>query len=503
MGTDPTSPPRPPSPRGYAALLPWLALIALAVACAALLFGAERERAATYLLPLAVAGVAYPFAVRLAPRRAAFATGLLLRVSAVLAFPLLSDDVYRFLWDGALWWAGLHPLDAVPEALAAGAAGSDGEAFVDAHRGLLAAMNSPRYYTVYPPLAQAVFAAAAALSAKAYGGSVALKAVLLVGELGAYALLRRLGPTRGGPSPATLYWLHPLPIVELVGNAHFEGLALLGLLAALYLLRENPPSGPSVAPARPGVERTRGRLAPPRLIAAGMALGGGALVKLVPLLAAPALGLWALWRNRAALGGGGVDRRALGGFALLAAATTATLALGFAGFFAGADVRGFGASLDLYFRSFEFNGSLYVLARAAGEAYRGWNWIAVVGPSLAVAGALAVLAISAARAWRGLDLAETLLWCFAAYLACATTVHPWYFTYLVGLGALTRYRWPLVLGFAGFLSYLAYGTPDTQVPSWATALEYGPVIALAVAEARTGRDVLGARVRRWTPRRAS
>lgn len=476
------------------ALLPLGALAAAAYVAAVLflLLSVDRGDPTALLLCVTALLAGYPAGLTLLSARTAMRLGIGLRLVAVFAFPLLSDDIFRFLWDGELWLAGLHPLEAVPESLAG--LGGEHAAFAKTHTGLLAAMNSPGYFTVYPPLAQGLFAVAAALSRDAYWGSVVLKAVLFAGELGVLALLTRLSPYRSGRAAAA-YALHPLPIVELIGNAHAEGLALLGVLAALYALRCG------TASSRGGWNRGGGI---GHLVVAGSALALGVLAKLVPLILTPALGLTVLCRRGDRVVGERVvgDRssqqprgRAWDWRGLLIAAATVTIVIlgGFAVFLAGADVRGFGESLDLYFRTFEFNGSLYAFARAVGYWYRGWNWIAVVGPGLSLVGATGILAVAGYRAWRGLDLAETLLWCTALYLACATTVHPWYFAYLIGLGALTRFRWPYLLGITGFLSYLAYAQAPVAVPVWVLTCEYLPPAALAVWELRRPREWRAAR----------
>ena len=440
-----------------------------------LLFGASRAQPLTLLAAVAATLPGYWLLVRQASPRVQFALGLGLRLAALAAFPRLSEDIYRFLWDGALWWEGLHPLSTTPAALAQEA--GVGAAFAKTYAGLFAAMNSPQYFTVYPPLAQAVFVVGGAAAKTPWLGAALLKVPLLLAELGVWRALRRLRPDR--PRMAAAYWLHPAIVVELVGNAHFEGLALLGLLWALVALR-NP--GTSAAPAR-------GLRVP---TAAALALACGSLAKLVPLLAAPAISLHLLWRPRAPAG---AAQRSTAWRWDRAATFAATLLIafgsGFAAFVYGADLTGFGESLDLYFRRFEFNGSLYPVARATGIWYRGYNWIAVVGPALASAGAAGIVALAGWRAWRGRALSTTLLWGFGLYLLCATTVHPWYFAYVIALGALSGYRWPLVLGYTGFISYVAYVQTPVEVPAWATAAEYLPVVGLLLWElwSRRGRKV--------------
>lgn len=397
----------------------------------------------TTLYPALLASAVGLWLARDVPLAYALSVGAALRVLAVTLPALLSDDYFRFLWDGRLWLAGYHPLAFVPRAATPG--------FAEANAELLAGMNSAGYFTVYPPVSQLAFALSAAFAKTTGAGLVLLKALLLVGEAAVGALLYRLDASAGRRGLA-LYALCPLVVVEVCGNAHFESLAVLGLLAAVWGFRQN----------RPWVS--------------GVGLGFGVLTKLVPALAGPALLLAWGWRRE---GNGGWRWASALRFALAAAATTA---LGMFAFLSPVAWSGFGESLDLYFRSFEFNGSLYAVAAELGAWYKGWNWIAVVGPGLSVVAVLGILAVSAWGAYRRWRLAETLLWCFAVWLACATTVHPWYAIYLVALGALTPYRWPWVLSFAVFVSYLAYGQDPVAVPGWALGVEYGVVVGVMVWE---------------------
>jgi len=272
-------------------------------------------------------------------------------------------------------------------------------AFAKTHSELLAKMNSAGYYTVYPPVSQLVFAFGAWLGSTITSATIWLKLPLFIGELCVLRLLF-LMDKNSLHKGVSAYALLPLPIIEIVGNAHFEGLAVLGVLGAIYYLRKN-----------------------------GICVAIGMTLFLLP-----------------------------------------------------ADLSSFGESLNLYFQKFEFNGSLYVFASALGLWYKGWNWIAVVGPSLSVLAMVSILALAFVRGWKNLDLATTLLFSFGVYILCATTVHPWYAIYLVALAPLTKFKWPYMLGFSVFLSYLAYGTEDVVVPLWASVLEYGSVLAVLFFE---------------------
>ena len=73
---------------------------------------------------------------------------LLLRIIPMFAIPALSDDFYRFIWDGRLLAAGINPFAGLPGEFlnepALVAKGISNELY-----GLL---NSPTHYTIYPPV---------------------------------------------------------------------------------------------------------------------------------------------------------------------------------------------------------------------------------------------------------------------------------------------------------------------------------------------------------------
>ena len=407
----------------------------------------NRESPLEILGFVAVASSSAWLLIRHSPLWLILAVAVAARVLLLPSTPLLSDDYFRFLWDGELWLAGYHPLDFVPV--------NAPEAFAKTHADLLNGMNSPQYFTVYPPLSQLVFAAAAWLGGSLGAGIVWLRVLLVLAEAAVLYLLWRMD-SRQDKSAFAAYALLPLVVIELTGNLHFEGYAALGLLVSLWGFRQNLPW------------------------LSGFGLAVGIAVKLIPALAAPAL--FVAWlRSDYAPSGKTLNVRAAAQFS---AATLLSVLLFLLPFFLSADLEGFTQSLDLYFRSFEFNGSLYVLASALGEWYKGWNWISVVGPSLSIVGAVAILTLSIFRSWQRRDLATTLLWCFGIYLLCATTVHPWYAIYLLVLAPLTRYVWPYVFGTTIWLSYLAYSTSAVEVPLWATLLEYGLGVGIVVWELR-------------------
>ena len=70
------------------------------------------------------------------------------RVISLFFDPLLSDDYYRFIWDGMLMHEGVHPMAYTPLYL------MQHPEIVSLNDALFSQLNSQKYYSVYPPVAQ-------------------------------------------------------------------------------------------------------------------------------------------------------------------------------------------------------------------------------------------------------------------------------------------------------------------------------------------------------------
>ena len=378
------------------------------------------------------------------------ALGLGLRALLLCSTPNFSDDVYRFLWDGHLSAAGIHPFAQPPayymeQALAVPGNTPD----------LYQRLNSPQYHTVYPPVCQAVFW----LAVRCFPGNMAgaigvIKCFLLACEAGTIAVLFRLEKSAPGGaaqaaapfSIAVAYALNPLAIQEITGNCHLEGAMLCFLLAGLWALH-----------------RRRNDLA-----AVFWALATAA--KLLPLLFLPALVSELGWRR-------GLR------FAAVFGAVAAVL---FLPLLRPEMLLHMAGSLQLYFRQFEFNASLYYIFKTIGEAWAPpkLDVARTLGPILAGVVSLSVLLLSAAYKHRGRrgshggrgHLPEQMVLALAIYLSLATTVHPWYVVPLFGLSLLSPWRFPLCWSAAVVLSYSHYAGGGFQENYGLISLEYALVL---------------------------
>lgn len=367
-------------------------------------------------------------------RTAAF-IGILTRCLAWLAMPTLSDDIYRFIWDGSVSLEGINPYLATPSAFLKD---YPSEPFST----LFPLLNSADYFSVYPLVIQVISAFGALVANDLYLASLIIKLPILLAEIGILWMLPRLMVQLNlNPKLSLWYFLNPLIIVELTGNAHFEGLMIFFTLIAIKMIVLK--------------KYKRGALA----------LALGVATKLIPLLLFPFL-LKAL------------PKKARIPFTIVF--IVGCLAL-FAPLLNPTFIVHFSASIDLYFRSFEFNASVYYVVREIGSLLVGYNLIGLIGPSLFLLSALSLLYFW----WKQVpflvnDALKSSLYALSTYYILATTVHPWYISMLLMLGILSARVYPVIWTMAAFLSYFAYQTAAYEESYWLIAFEYA-LVALAFA----------------------
>jgi len=231
----------------------WLALLAWPWALAALL--AALRAPARWLTPVGILGLA-----------------LLIRGPLIGTPPLLSDDVYRYLFEGHALLAGHNPFLTAPAEL---------PGVADALR---ERVNHPEIPTIYPPVALLWFVLLAL-----GGGTVVLAQIgSAVADLAIVGAALALGPrARRG---ALLLALHPLLALESASGAHLEALAIAGLAWAIVAAR----TGPALAILGAGIKvfpilllPPLARRAGPRAAALGIAVATLGLVLIaIPVLAA-------------------------------------------------------------------------------------------------------------------------------------------------------------------------------------------------------------------------
>ena len=161
---------------------------------------------------------------------------ILFRLCFMICIPSLSDDFYRFIWDGHLLSLGYHPFAHVPRYYI-----ENNILTSDAHRILFNHLNSPDYFTIYPPINQFIFYLCAKISGNWILGSVVMMRILIIAaEVGSILIIKKLLQQYHLPKKNILiYALNPLVIIELTGNLHFEALMIFFLVLSFWLLTKS------------------------------------------------------------------------------------------------------------------------------------------------------------------------------------------------------------------------------------------------------------------------
>lgn len=337
----------------------------------------------------------------------------LFRLLFLFRSPELSDDIYRYLWDG---WQLLHgvnpyavtPASAIPR---------------DALSSLLAGkVNHPQLVTIYPPFAQLVFAAGAAIS----GSVTGLKALLVIIDILACFVIRWILLRLNMPaSRAILYAWHPLPIIEIAGSGHIDGVGIILFLITFMLLFTS--SRKKFLPEKPLVEKK----ALPLL--AGVLFSMSLLTKLIPIIYLPLLLVASSQPVAMGLG-------LFGGFLLLDIPFLPDLAKAL-------------ATLGTYLYHWEFSNFAF---RSLRNLLSSGNQARIILAGCFTACLLFLTFFRQENQSCRRDpplLLRSLYGITLAFLLLTPTLHPWYALYLVALLPFTAEPAGMVLSWVVFLSY--------------------------------------------------
>ncbi len=396
-----------------------VALVALVAAGLAILTTQldDSIRVTAFMTTICIAGALWLLAVMLVRRGSlpprviwlVLGVAFAMRVMTLIAPPLLSSDIYRYVWDGRVQLAGINPYRYVPAALELSSVRDDT---------VYPQINRADYArTLYQPAAQAIFAIAAVITPGVFGMKLMMAMFDLL-AIGTLALLLRIA----GRDPAELLiyaWL-PLPVWEFAGNAHIDA-AAAGLLSVALLVA------------------SRGRS-----IWTGILLAVASLTKLLPAVVLPAF-----WRPR--------DWRLPLAFA---AATVVLYAL-----YASAGLQVFGFLGGYSSEEGIENGHGIFLLQLIDSVVSlpGWAIAVYVALALMIIGLIAIRfafsgRLPVGRGPRIVLIARQSAILGAAVLVAVSPHYPWYFGWLAPLACLAPL--PAVLWMLAAAPLLAHGAVE-------------------------------------------
>lgn len=356
---------------------------------------------------------------------------ILFRFSLVCMLPNLSDDYFRFVWDGRLLAHGINPFSVMPSVFI-----ESRQVVLDGldHQ-LFYSMNSQNYYTVYPPVLQFIFFVSVKLFyTNILGSVIVMRIVIITAEIGSVFLMSLILKKLNQPSKNILFYtLNPLIIIELTGNLHFEAVMIFFLLLAVFLLLKE------------------------QLTLSAIVFSFSICSKLLPLILLPLL----LKR---------IGFKQSMWFYFICGIMTLLI---FTPFIDKKFIENITSSIGLYFHSFEFNASIFYIIRWVGNETLGYNVIEKAGTILLIIAMAGIFSVAIFQKEKDVaSIFVAMFFCFAIYFSCATIVHPWYISTLVALSVFTKWRFPLLLSGLIVLTYFTYRTVPYSENLLLVAIEY-------------------------------
>ncbi len=237
----------------------------------------------------------------------------ILRLMFLFQSPALSDDIYRYCLDGIMLIHGQNPYSYAPIQLLEIIDHSNfvRNIYPEISK-LLPLVNHPEFTTIYPPMAQIVFAVGAFLgTAVIFIGKTAgiplnimfivvgIKLTLIIMDtLSCLLIILILRKMKLPAYYGIIYAWHPLPIIETASSGHIDGAAIFFLLMSIYLAIYC--RGDSYRTVKTSWQR-RGRNFCNSSIAAqifaGLFMGFSILTKWLPLMFLPFVLLFMQYRN--------------------------------------------------------------------------------------------------------------------------------------------------------------------------------------------------------------
>ncbi len=394
--------------------------------------------------------------------------GIIFRLAFIVSIPNLSQDFYRFLWDGRLLIQGFSPYLFTPSTSTAfDVTIAQSQELIEG----MGALNAS-HFSNYPPVNQLFFAIAGLFAGTSILGSViVLRMAIILADVGILYFGKKVLEQLNLPVKNIFwYFLNPFIIIELTGNLHFEGIMLFFFVWALYLLFNG------------------------KWFWAAALIGISVSVKLLPLLFLPLFLKYFTKSSKTSqvfktcevstksvlIDLGGCGWKILLKLYLVIGLT---ILITFLPFLSSEFIQNFAATIGLWFQNFEFNASIYYIIRWIGFQVVGWNIIGTVGKILPMIVVLFILGLSFLKKnSTPQQLITSMLFAVSFYFLLSTTVHPWYIATPLILSVFTKYKFPIVWSFLVVLSYSAYGKNGFDENLWLVALEYIIVNIVAIWE---------------------
>lgn len=424
--------------RSFKFFLPGLFLI-LAIALLCVGFAIERNQYVILITLFTISFLAYYFLVNNSLEKKEInlllVGSIVLRLVLVFSTPILSDDYFRYIWDGQGTLMGINPYEFKP---------------IDNifSQELFNSLNSPNYYSVYPPFCQVVFLSSGFLGqGDIHSTTIFLKLFILCFEIGTILMLNDLVKiTKTRRNNILLYALNPLVIAEFFCGLHMEAIMIFFVVAAIWLLARSD--------------------RPQTFIISSLCFALAICTKLWPIMLLPAF----------------VKRMGWSRTFVYSIITGLIVLVLFIPFWHDNLISNFSESLSLYFNYFEFNASLFSVFKCTNYNWIDWSLPVLKGVALL---ALAYMFVKYDRSER--SVFEVFMLVFFIYFLTASTVHPWYITPLIAFGLFSNWKFPYLWSYLIVFTYITYLTNNYVESTLVITVEYMILLGMFFYEIRFGK----------------
>lgn len=388
----------------------------------ALAYAVPRESFLLFISSLTFAHIVYLKLV--ASENFTFKQGLILvfsiNVGVVLSEPLLSDDYYRFFWDGLCLHEGINPYRFLP---------SEIPTLIEHYPNIYEKLNSKNYYSVYTPFNLLLFYISSIFKTKITFIFIYRIIVLFFESIGLYFLCKTIKILNINSKYLILIYLNPIFILEYAINLHIEGIIISFLCIGIYFFVKNQNFN-SIS----------------------------SLILAIQLKLIPVLILIPFFKTK------GWMKTLLFGMVLFL-----SLFIVYMPFMDVTSFLNYKTSLSYYFTFFEFNSSVFLISKYLAD----YTWFGFVFlPKLLFLGVLFLILRN--KKW---DFYKSALFVFSSYLLTSQSVHPWYIVALFVWIPFTRYVFPLVWAYFSMWTYYTYSFEPYQQHYFYNVVEY---IVLAI-----------------------
>lgn len=386
--------------------------------------------------------------------KALFVLAIVVKLLFLFAFPVLSNDFYRFIWDGQMSLNGINPFLHIPNQFQQIHLIPNGQELIEGMGNLNAS-----HYSIYPSTKQIIFYISSFLAQdNLLLNLLFLKAFILLADLGVFYFgIKILIHLKINIRAIFLIFLNPFVIMETIGNVHFEGVMICFLLMSIYYLFIQ------------------------RYILSAFLLAIGVMAKLIPLLYLPLIlvFIWKQKQEKLFQWEGETIKNVLLFSTTLLLSLIALAAL----YYHPELIAHFSKSLNLYFTNFEINASIYYIFRELGFYLVGYNTIGIIGKILPlfVLGGVIILSLFYQKGTKQ-SLMNNFVYASFLYLLFATTVHPWYILMPLVISIFTSYRFFVLWSFTILLSYFPYSQIPFQENYLLIFIEYFTIISWFIYE---------------------